>query len=216
MTKTLTHEISVAEAEQRTADHKRDFARLERGWVRLGRDVEESVRLGVPAKLGKTMRAWLEDTFPGTSASHIFRQLRSYRELQGVDEATLLAIPEANAHELTRLSEKDRKDPQIVSQAVSQGGKEFKKTVEKIRAEKYGITPDEWQTYARRVPQAVFDLMLAAEGKMAAVLELNISEKFKDEDFSKWTGNMVKVLEAQAQMILSTDEARLKVETEGQ
>src|SRR5712671_3475135 len=104
MTKLLTQEITLAEAEQRTADHKRDFSRLERGWVRLGRDVEESVRLGVPGKLGKTMRGWLADTFE-ESASHIFRQLQSYRALQGIPQETLDVIPEGSAHELTRLTE---------------------------------------------------------------------------------------------------------------
>lgn len=60
---TLTKEITTEEAEQRTADRKRDFARLERGWVSFCRDVEEDVRLGVPGKLGKTMRAWLAENF---------------------------------------------------------------------------------------------------------------------------------------------------------
>lgn len=205
----LTKEITRDEAEQRTADHKRDFSRLERGWVRLGRDVEESVRLGVPGKLGKTMRAWLADTFE-ESASHIFRSLQSYRALKGVDEATLLAIPEANAHELVKLTEKDRRDPQIVSQAVSQKPKDFKETVAKIRAQKYGITPDKWKTFAVRVPEAVYDALIAAQDKMATVLDVDLSD---DEHRA---ARLVTVWEAMAQLVNLTDEARLKLETEGQ
>lgn len=203
---TLTKEITTEEAEQRTNDHKRDFSRLERGWVRLGRDVEESVRLGVPGKLGKTMRTWLADTFE-ESASHIFRSLQSYRALKGVDEATLLAIPEANAHELVKLTEKDRRDPQIVSQAVSQKPKDFKETVAKIRAQKYGITPSEWRTFALRCPKDVHELLMAAQQRAAEVLSIDL------EDEEKRPVNLITIWEGIAQMVI--DSKLLKAEMIG-
>ena len=200
--------ITKKQAERRTATHKRDFAGLKKGWVRLGQDVDKSVRLGVPAALGMNMRDWLEKTFP-ESASHIFRQLQSYRALQGVSPAKLERMPEANAHELTRLPEKDRKAPQIVAKAVSQTPKEFKETISHIREEKYHIPKETWKTWAVRVPEAVYDNLVAAQEKMARVLQLDL------EDENARTKNLITIWECIASLVNTTDEAWLKIETEG-
>jgi len=202
-------EISKREAEQRTAQHKRDFAGLKKGWSHLGREVARSVDLGVPVKLGMTMRAWLDSTFE-ESSSNIFAQLKSYRALKGVPDDVLDAMPASNAAQLTRLPQKDRIDAHIVSQAVSQKPKEFKGTVDNLRESKYGITKSEWATYARRVPKEIHDQMIEAEIKIAHVLQVDIAE-----DSEKRASNLILVLEAIAQLINGTDESRLKTEIEG-
>ncbi len=201
-------EITKQQALLRTARHKRDFGALKKGWCRLGREVEKSVQLGVPAALGMNMRDWLEKTFQD-SASHIFRQLQSYRALKGVSPATLERIPESNAHELTRLTEKDRKAPQIVRKAVSQSPKEFKETVAEIRETQYHIPKETWKTFAVRVPLAVYELMEAAQAKMARVLQLDL------EDDTVRVKNLITIWEALAVLVNDTDEAWLVVETQG-
>ena len=202
-------QLTKRDAQKRTKQHQKDFASLRKGWVVLGREVAESVDLGVPAKLGKTMRQWLDETFPD-SASHIFAQLKSYRALKGVPEDVLEAMPAGNAAQLARLPEKDRKAATLVRKAVSQPPKEFKETVDTLREKKYGITPDIWHTYARRLPIAVFEKLVEAETKIARVLQVDISEESE-----KRATNLITVLEAIAVLINTTDEAWLKIETEG-
>jgi hypothetical protein len=204
----IKKELTKHAAELRTAGHKRDFALLKKGWLHLGREVQKSIDLGVPGLLGKTMREWMAGTFD-ESASHIFRQLQSYRALKGVPEATLAQISESNAHELTKLNEKDRKAPEIVRQAVEQTPKDFKETVSQIRKEKYGIEPDEFRTFAIRVPETVYNLLSAAECKMANILDLPLAyEKTRP-------ANTITVWEAIAQLINGTDIEILRAEIEG-
>lgn len=209
MTSLAKKEFTKRAAELRTARHKRDFATLKNGWMHLGREVQKSIDLGVPRLLGKTMRDWLAETFD-ESASHIYRQLSSYRALKSIPEATLRRIPEANAHELVKLAKKDRKAPQIVSQAVSQKPKQFRETVAKIRKEKYGIEPERFKTFAVRVPELVYDRLIAAQDKMAHVLHLDLNiEEMR-------SANLITIWEAIAQLVNGTDESQLKTEVEGQ
>ena len=202
-------QLTKRDAQKRTEQHQKDFASLRKGWVVLGREVAESVDLGVPAKLGKTMRQWLDETFPD-SASHIFAQLKSYRALKGVPEDVLEAMPAGNAAQLARLPEKDRKAPQIVSQAVSQPPKEFKETVDTLREKKYGITKDRWETFAVRLPEDVIKLFRAAVEKIGRVLQVDLED---DEVRPK---NMITVMEAIACLINTTDENWLVIELEGE
>jgi hypothetical protein len=209
MTPLIKKEFTKHAAELRTARHKRDFAGLKKGWMALGREVQKSIDLGVPALLGLTMRNWMAETFD-ESASHIYRQLRSYQALKSIPAATLRRIPEANAHELVKLTTKDRKARQIVSQAVSQKPKEFRETVAKIRKAKYGIEPDKWKTFAVRLPEPIYDLLIAAQDKMAYILhlDLNIEETRP--------ANLITAWEAIAQLVNGTDESRLRTEVEGE
>lgn len=209
MTSLIKKEFTKHAAELRTARHKRDFATLKKGWMHLGREVQKSVDLGVPALLGLTMRDWMAKTFD-ESASHIFRQLQSYRALKGIPKATLRQIPESNAHELTRLNAKDRKAPEIVCKARKQAPKDFKATVTKIRREKYGINPENFKTFAVRVPETIYDLLIAAQDKMAYVLHLDLNiEEMR-------SANLITIWEAIAQLVNGTDESQLKTEVEGQ
>jgi hypothetical protein len=208
MTSLLKKEFTKHGAELRTQRHKRDFATLKNGWMHLGREVQKSIDLGVPGLLDLTMRNWMAETFD-ESASHIYRQLLSYRSLKSIPEATLRRIPEANAHELVKLGQKDRKSRQIVYQAVSQKPKEFRETVARIRKEKYGIEPDKFKTFAVRIPEGVYDLLIAAQDKMAHVLNLNLN---LEEERPR---NLITIWEAVAQLINGTDIEILRGEVEG-
>jgi hypothetical protein len=111
---------------------------------------------------------------------------------------------------LVKLGRKDRKSRQIVSQAVSQKPKEFRETVARIRKEKYGIEPDRYKTLAVRVPEGVYDLLIAAQDKMAHVLDLNMN---LEEERPR---NLITIWEAIAQLINGTDEAQLRIEIQGE
>lgn len=208
-TRLAKREITKREAQERTAKHKKDFAAIEKSWFALGKEVAESVALQVPAKLGMTMRDWLDKTF-SASSSHIFRQLQNLRALDGVPDAKLEQMSESNAHELaTKLPEKIRKSPEMVEKAINLPPAEFKREVAAIRQEKFGITPSKYRTFAVCVPIKVYEFLKEAEAKMARVLQLDL----QDEDAR--TKNLMTVWECIAQLVNSTDEAWLKVETEG-
>jgi hypothetical protein len=200
--------ITKKQAERRTAQHRKEFATLKKGWVHLGAEVEKSVQLGVPAALGQNMREWLESTFP-ESASYIFRQLQSYRALKGVPQSTLEAIPEGSAHELTRLKEKDRKDPKMLRKAREQSPKEFKETVAEIRETEYHIPKETWKTFAIRVPLAVYDLLQTAQAKMGRVLQVDL------EDDAVRIKSLITIWEVIAALVNDTPEEWLVIETTG-
>jgi hypothetical protein len=209
MSQLAKKEFTKHAAELRTARHRRDFATLKKGWMHLGREVQKSIDLGVPGLLGRTMREWMAETFD-ESASHIYRQLQSYKALKSIAARTLERIPEANAHQLIRLPEKDRKSRQIISKAQKQKPKEFAETVTKIRREKYGIEPDKFKTFAIRIPEPVYDRLVAAQDKMAHVLNLDLNiEEMRST-------NLIAIWEAVAQLVNGTDESQLKTEVEGQ
>jgi hypothetical protein len=206
--KLKTKELTESEALARTAQHKKDFAGLRKGWVRLGREVAESVDLGVPAALGMTMRDWLDKTFEESSSS-IFRQLQNYRALEGVSQGKLEQMPEGNAHQLTRLPEKMRKSPKMIERAITLAPKEFREEVNEIREKKFGIKPEKWETFAVRVPLPVWELLQAAQAKIGRVLQVDL----ESEDVR--TKNLIIVWEAIAQLVNGTEEAWLKIELEG-
>lgn len=209
MTNLTKKEFTKRDAEKRTEQHVKDFSGLKKGWLHLGREVQKSMDLGVPGLLGKTARQWMAETFD-ESASHIYRQMQSYRALKSIPEATLQEIPEANARELVKLPQKDRKASVIVSQAVSQKPKEFRQTVAKIRKEKYGIEPDKFRTFAVRIPEAIFDRLIAAQDKMATILGLDLNHE------ESRPAKLITIWEAIAELINGTDESQLKTEVEGQ
>lgn len=201
--------ISKAEAQKRTEAHKRDFSVLRKGWVHLGQEVAQSVDLGVPSALGMGMRDWLDTTFE-ESASHIFRQLQNVRALKGVSQAQLERMPEGNAHQLaTRLPEKERKNPAVIKKAMEQAPAEFRATVKEIREKKYGIKPEPFKTFAVAVPMGVYDQLIAAQDKMAAILGLDLADE------KKHAYALITIWEAVAVLINQTDESKLKAEVEG-
>lgn len=208
MTTINRKQLTKAQALARTRKHRSDLVGLKKGWLQLGRAVAKSILLGVPAAMGMTMRAWIDDTFE-QSASHIFRQLQNFQALKGVSESQLEKMPEGNAHQLTRLSEKERKSPAMIQKAITLKPSEFKEVVDEVR-NKNGHKPEEWATYARRIPKSVYDEMLAAEDKVARILQLDIAE-----ESAKRMTNLILIVEAIAALINTTDELHLKVEIEG-
>lgn len=202
--------ITKEQAQARTNEHKRDLRALKKGWAHLGREVNKSIEMGVPAALNMTMRAWIEDTFPGSSASHIFRLRAEFEALKHVPVEQLEKMPEGNANQFaTRLPERSRSNPEIIQKAITLKPSEFKAVVEQERI-KAGIVPDKWATYARRVPLDVEALLCQAEQKLARVMQIDISEHLKLEDMKKWTGNSVKVMEGFAILVNDTDEMALQ------
>ena len=202
--------ISRKLALERTKKHQKDLAFLKKGWSVLGRDVKKSVDMGVPAALEMTMRGWIEKTFPGSSASHIFRQLADYEALKHVPESKLEKMPEGNAHQMTRLPEKERKNPELIQKAITLKPSEFKEVVDTVRATKMGIKPERWETLAVRVPGQVYDLLIAAQNKIGRVLQVDL------EDSMKRPASLIAVWEAIAQLVNDTDESRLKLEIIGE
>jgi len=208
-TKMAKRELTKKDAQARTDKHKRDFLAIRKSWVQLGKDVAVSVDLNVPEKLGLKMYDWLEQTFE-KSASNIFRQVQNYRALRGIPQAQLEKMPESNAHLLaTKLPAQIRKSPAMIEKAVKMAPAEFKQEVADIREKKFGITPSRFKTFAVAVPIEVYDLIIQAQNKMGRVLQLDMEA---EDQHAK---NMITVWEVIANLINSTDEAWLKVETEG-
>ncbi len=205
----VREKIGKHDAELRTARHKRDFATLEKGWLALGREVQKSIDLGVPALLGRTMRQWMAETFD-ESASHIYRQLQSYRALKSVPQAKLEQISESSAHQLTRLPEKIRKDPELIEKAVKQTSTEFRNTVHGIREKKLGFKPEAWRTFAVRGPVTWYEQMEAAQNKVAEILKLDLTNN------EKRATNLIAVWEAISVLVNTTPKERLLVEIEGE
>ena len=201
-------QITKAQALARTKKHRQDLLGLKKGWLTLGRAVAKSIDLGVPAVLGMGMVDWVNDTFE-VSASHIFRVLQNFKALKGVSTSQLEQMPEGSAHQLTRLPEKERKSPAMIQKAITMKPAEFKKVVDEAR-QKNGYPPEEWATYARRIPKAIYDSMLEAEAKIARLLQVDIAEACE-----KRTANLILVVEAIAVLVNGTDESRLKIEIEG-
>ena len=197
-------EITRQLAEQRTSKHRLDFKNLRKSWVQLGREVAESVDLRVPEKLGMNMRVWLTQTF-GESTSKIFAELRNFRALQGVAIKDLEQIPETSATALTRLPEPQRKSPAWIEKAKSLPPVELKKQVD-AELEKKGVKPDLFRTFSLTVTKEILEEMLEAEKKLAGILNLDIAMR---------PALRMKVWQAMAVLILTTEREHLVIELEG-
>jgi hypothetical protein len=197
-------EIDLEEAKERTARHRQDFLGIRKSWVRLGREVAESVDLRVPAKLGMNMRDWMAQTFED-GKTKIFRELQSYRALAGVPEKQLEAIAEGNAHELTRLPEVERKSPEWVEKAVDMPAAEFREAVT-VALEKKGVPREEMRTFAVIVSKSIYDEMQAAERKIAKMCSLDIEAK---------PGLRMICWSNIASLVNTTEESHLVIEMEG-
>jgi hypothetical protein len=71
---------------------------------------------------------------------------------------------------------------------------------------KTGIQSEKFKTFSVALPESVYEMMLAAEKKMASSLEMDIETR---------PGLRITLWEAWAQWILQTDEETIKVQTEG-
>jgi hypothetical protein len=215
-------EITVAQAKAWTESIKRDFRafrkQCRKGWARMAQDVQRAIDAGVPAKVEMNMHPWLEYMFE-ESKSTAYSALERLRELRGiVPMAQLEQMSPGNAKQLIRLPAKSR-TPKIIEQAVELKPAEFKPVIaEQLKKTEPPKPPDPWATYVVRLPQSVYDMTIAADEKIAEILQVDISRESRDasEEGSKtWTANMIQVSIAKATLIVTTDISRLKTEVVG-
>ena len=174
-------------------------------WLRLGRliqeisDTQAFVPLGFP-----NMNAWMTSRL-GESLSSAFSALRSVRALRGVPEEKLKQICERNANALSYLPEKVRKSDEWLEKAAKLPTKEFKQEAKALVEKKTGIQSEKFKTFSVALPESVYEMMLAAEKKIARSLDMDIETR---------PGLRVSLWEAWTQWILQTDEETIKVQTE--
>jgi hypothetical protein len=205
-------QLTKREALARTTEIKREVGAAKRSRIRILRLIAASVDRREYEIAGfESLEAWLGHVGIETSVSHFLRLLHNVRALRNVSATQLEAIPEGSAHLLARLPEKLRTNA-LIEKAASQKPSEFRVTVAEVRGKKLGERePEKWATYERKLPRGVYDALLAAEEKIARVLELDIAE-----ESDKRATNLITVLESIASLINQTDESRLLVETEGE
>jgi hypothetical protein len=175
-------------------------------WLRLGSLIQKMIDCRAYEALGfPHVNAWMNARL-GESLSNVFSALRSVRALKGIPEEKLKRIGERNAHMLTYLPEKERKNDEWLEKAASLPIKDFKDEVEAFRQQKSGLPPDKFKTFSVALPEAVYESMCEAEKKLARSLGIDIETK---------PGNRIQVWEAWAQWILQTDEDTVKTQTQG-
>jgi hypothetical protein len=208
---TLKRVLTKPQAQKITDELRRDFLSFKKqcrgGWATLARRAAKAVDAGVPLLLGMNMHPWLERVFE-ESAANAYDSLKRYSELKEIPVKTLDEMSPGNAKQLMRLPAKHRTQ-KVIDQAVDLKPKEFKPIVDGIRKTKMGIKPEQWGTFAVRLPNPVLELVHAAHDKLAGVLQLDIKT---DSERPK---NMITVVEAWANLVVLTDESRLKLEIEG-
>ena len=177
---------------------------LERKWWHIGRLVDVCLKRHVPRALGLTAKQWMEKYLEG-SLSDAFRKMRVIRSLEGVPEEKLHAMKQANAQQLCRLPEAERKSEEWVELAASAPIGEFKEKVEKRLDERH-IPRENFGEFHLEAPAGIIEQMEAAEKKVAAMLGLNTFVE---------TGWRIQAWEAIASMVNNTAEEHLKIEIEG-
>ena len=196
------------EAEARVMDKEaiRIVKVMRSNWLRLGRLVQKIIDTQAFEALGyPNMHAWM-DARLGESLSSAFSALRSVRALRGVPEEKLKQIGERNAHALSYLPEKVRKSEEWLYKAANLPTKKFEQEAKAMIEKNKGIRSEEFRTFSIALPVSVYEMMLAAEQKIARTLEMDIENR---------PGLRVSLWEAWAQWILQTSEETIKVQTEG-
>lgn len=180
------------EAANITHSLREEYVALSSGWLGLARKVQSALDRRVPAALGMGVREWLEKTFD-RSSTFLLSQIGDLRALQGVPEEIAGQISEYNAHQLTRLPEKDRQDPEILKAAVNDQPTEFRKLVTEIRKKKYNIEPDQWKTIARPLPAELVERWELQEKRIAAALGIRLPKP--EEELRAWKAAQIQVWE---------------------
>jgi hypothetical protein len=197
--------ITKKEALARTAEIKREVGTAKKMRIRILRTIAASVDRREYEIAGfEDLAAWLEHVGIETSVSHFLRLLHNIRALKHVTDAQLEAMPEGNAHTLARLPEKTRRDPKMIERAVSEKPAEFKARVEGTTKE----APEGWKTFALRVPEGVYGLMIRAQERVANVLQLDLSDEVKR------TANLITIWEGIAQMVVDSQLSDVRIKTE--
>ena len=202
--------VTKKQALEHTAEIKREVGTAKRSRIRILRTIAKSIDGKEYDIAGFGLEEWLLHVGIDTSVSHFLRLLHNTRALRDVPTAQLEEIPEGSAYILARLPEKARTRA-LIEKAASQKPSEFRETVAKVRGVKVDQEPAEkWATYSRKVPRGIYDALVAAEAKIARVLELDIAE---DSEYR--ATNLITILEAIAELINGTAEEMLKTEIEG-
>jgi hypothetical protein len=179
---------------------------IKSNWLRLGRLVQRFQQTRAFEALGfPNFHAWMKSRL-GESLSNAFSALRSVHALEGVPEEKLKRIGERNAHMLTYLPQKDRKNDEWLEKAATLPTNDFKHAVTAALEKKTGLPQESFKTFSIALPEAVYESMIQAEKKLAWSLGIDIETK---------PGNRIQVWEAFAQWILQIDDETIKVQTEG-
>jgi hypothetical protein len=198
----------ATEAEAKAMDEEaiRIVRLMRSNWLRLGRLVQKIIDTQAFEALGfPNMQAWMNARF-GESLSSAFSALRSVRALRGVPEEKLNQIGERNAHALSCLPEKVRKSDEWLDKAANLPTKEFQQEAKALIEKNAGIQGEKFKTFSVALPESVYEMMLAAEKKIARSLDMDIETR---------PGLRITLWEAWAQWILQTDEQTIKAQTEG-
>ncbi len=185
-------ETNSAEAAALTYALREEYLNLSSGWLCLARKVQSALDRRVPAALGMGVREWLEKTFD-RSSTFLLSQIDDLRALQGVPEEIAGQISEYNAHQLTRLPEKDRRDPEILKAAVNENPTEFRNHVTEIRKTKYNLESEQWKTIARPLPANLVERWEIQERRIAAELCLRLPRP--EQELRAWKNAEIVVWE---------------------
>jgi hypothetical protein len=128
---------------------------IEKTWWQLARLVDTCLKRRVPAALGLNAKQWM-DRYLEASLSTAFRRLRIFRELSGVSEEKIMAMPELNATQLCRLPERERKSEEWVEQATSLPAAEFREKVDSALEER-GIVREKFGDWHLKAPVDVIE-----------------------------------------------------------
>lgn len=199
--------VSLIEASEITQTLQAEFRVLSSSWVDLARKVQAALDRGVPGALGMGKEEWLERTLD-RSASYLMRQLKDLRALQGVPEEIAGQISEYNAHQLTRLPERDRHNPEILKAAVNENPAEFRDRVTEIRKTKYGIEAEKWKSIVRPLPIELVARWEAQEKRIAAALYIRLPKP--EEELRAWKAAEITVWERLITLMEQTDNFQLR------
>jgi hypothetical protein len=198
-------EASKDEAKTLTKTVQTKVKAIERGWWSLAKLVDTCLKRHVPAALGMNAHTWLHTYMEG-SLSDAFRKLRIVRALAGVPEQKIVAMKERNAYELCRLPEKERKSAEWVNKATRLPVEEFKEEVAHV-LEKKGITREPMTDFYVRLTQSAHDNVVEpAMQKAARLLSIDLEQKPQ---------LLVEVFEKICLFVLTTEDERFLIETEG-
>ena len=197
-------DASKKEARELSQEVQEGMNALERKWWHVGRLIDACMKRHVPRALGLTAKQWMEKYLEG-SLSDAFRKMRVIRGLAGVPEEKINSLKQANATQLLRLPEAERKSEEWLDRAAKEPISEFKERVDK-RLEERGIPREKFRDFYLKAPVGVIGQMEAAEKKIAAMLGLNT---FVD------SGWRIPAWEAIAVMVNTTPEEKLQIEMVG-
>lgn len=201
------YRVPEEEAREISQTLQAEFRVLSSSWVDLARKVQAALDRGVPGALGMGRREWLERTFD-RSGSYLMHQLDDLRALQGVPEEIAGQISEYNAHQLTRLPERDRHNPEILKAAVNDNPAEFRDRVTEIRKTKYGIEAEKWKSIVRPLPIELVARWEAQEKRIAAALYIRLPKP--EEELRAWKAAEITVWERLITLMEQTDNWQLK------